>query len=165
MKKLLLVLPFFVLFSCASAPVKENAADEAPAAAQTTAPAAPEAVTVETAEKEKNRAIEAMNKAKSVKADVAVKDEFGKALGIFNEAETLSASGAGNVAAAAGKYLESEVLFLEAYEKAKAKREEAVKQLDKAKADIKNVEEDAKAMEAEQGSPDVPAPAAVGGGV
>ena len=36
------------------------------------------------------------------------------------------------------------------YEKAKIKKEEAMKQLEKAKADIKNVEDDAAALEAEQ---------------
>jgi len=151
MKKILLVLPFFVLFSCASAPDKGIAPDDN--SMQQSAAASV------SADKEKSRATDAMNKAKDIKADVAVKDDFSKALGVYNEAETLLASGPDKTAAAAARYLESEKLFLEAYEKAKAKREEALKQLEKARADIKNVESDAAEMEAEQNT----APAGTGG--
>ncbi len=141
MKKLLLLLPILVFYSCASAP--EKAVE--PVAAPVVQPAP-----VITADMEKGRATDAMNKAKSVKAEVAVKKEFDSAMSIYNEANTLAAAGGEKVKTAAAKYLESETLFLAAYENAKVKKEEAMKQLEKAKADIKNVEDAAAAMEAEQ---------------
>ncbi|MDX9800403.1 MAG: hypothetical protein RBT69_03590 [Spirochaetia bacterium] len=151
MKKLLLLLPILFLYSCASAPEK---------AVEPVVAAVVEPAQVFTADKEKTRATEAMNKAKSVKAEVAMKDEFNKALGIYNEANTLVSAGGEKVKTAAAKYLESEALFLAVYEKSKIKREEAVKQLEKAKAAVKNVEEDAAELEAEMDSD----AAATGGG-
>jgi len=151
MKKLLLLLPILVLFSCASAP--EKAVE--PAAVAVVQPEPSQAITEQIREtdamnKAKAKATEAMDKAKSVKAEVAVKADFSKALGIYNEANTLAAAGGDKVKTATAKYLESEGLFLAVYEKAKLKKEEAMKQLEKAKADLKNVEDDAAALEAEQ---------------
>lgn len=142
MKKLLLLLPILVLFSCASAPDKGSVTEETQTVQNITA--------AQNADMEKNRATDAMNKAKSVKAEVAVKEEFNKALGIYNEANSLASAGGESIKTAAAKYIESEALFLASYEKAKVKKEEAMKQLEKAKADIKNVEDDAAALEAEQ---------------
>ncbi len=143
MRKLLLILPLFVLFSCASAPEKPQPEEEAVSAVQTAAVQA-------TADREKARAVDAMNKAKSVKADVAVKDEYSKAMGVFNEAESLVSAGIDKIPAAQAKYLESEKLFLAAHDNTLVKREEALKQLEKAKQDIKNVEKEAEDFDREQ---------------
>jgi uncharacterized iron-regulated membrane protein len=111
------------LFSCASGP-------------------ATEAVDLTTAQ---NRAAAALEKAKSVKADVAVKPEFDKAQASYSEAQGMTGE------AAIPKYLEAESLFLAAYDAAVAKRAEAQKQLEKAKADIKAVEDEETSLKQEQG--------------
>ncbi|MDR0720259.1 MAG: hypothetical protein LBF78_11550 [Treponema sp.] len=86
--------------------------------------------------------------AKSVKADVAIKDEFNRALEIFNKAESSEASH--SVPAAAKQYREAEKIFLDAYNKAVAKRDEAQRQLTLAREAIKSVEADAAALDQEQ---------------
>ncbi len=139
MKKILIVLPFVILFlfSCASSPDKGTTDGSS---------ALQEPTDMRTA---KNRAVDAMNKAKSIKADIAVKDDYNSALAVFNEAEK-EAQAATNELATTNKYLEAERLFLAAYENARAKREEATKQLNKAKEDIHQVESDAEAFDKEQ---------------
>jgi hypothetical protein len=122
------MLSIALLFSCGSTP-----------------PAATEAVDLTTA---KNRADAALAKAKSVKADVSVKADFDKAQAAYTEAGGL-ASTSGD--AAITKYLDAEGLFLVAHDAAVVKREEARKQLDKAKSDIKAVEDEAAALQKEQG--------------
>ena len=129
MKKmyLFLVLVYLVsivfLFSCASGPAAET-------------------VDLATAQ---SRAAAALEKAKSVKADVAVKPEFGRAQASYSEAQGM----AGNVAIP--KYLEAEGLFLAAHDAAVAKRTEAQKQLEKARADIKAVEDEETRLKQDQG--------------
>jgi hypothetical protein len=134
MKWVFIVVSIGFLFSCASSPdpEAENPPAQAPGAADSSA--------------EKNRALEAMNKARSVKAEVAVKAAFDGALEIYNRAESLAASGS----AAGNTYLESEKLFLAAYEDARAKREEAERQLILAKDAVKQAEETAAAFDEEQ---------------
>lgn len=135
MKKLFWLLPLVVLFSCKSTPAPEPS----PAGAV-------EQRTDVTADRSK--AVEAMNLAKSVKADVAVKDVFDRALRIFNNAESSAASG--SVPAAVNQYREAEKLFLDAHAQAVAKRDEAQRQLSLAREAIKAVEEDAAALDREQ---------------
>ena len=100
-----------------------------------TAPPAQPAVDLETA---KSRADDALAKAKTAQADVAVKAEYDRAERAYNEAKGLEASAE---AQAIEKYLECESTALAAYNAAIAKREEARKQLEKAKSDIKALEE------------------------
>jgi hypothetical protein len=90
-----------------------------------------------------------MEKAKAIKADVAVKEDFNKGLTAFNEGESLSASSS-DESVTASKYIEAEELFLAAYNSAAAKREAALNQLNKAKEDIKTVEAEAEAADKEQ---------------
>ncbi|MDR3199860.1 MAG: hypothetical protein LBT68_00245 [Spirochaetales bacterium] len=123
----LTIISVVLLFSCGSAP------------------AATEVVDLATA---RSRADDALAKAKSVKADVAVKPDFDKAQAAYTEAGGLEASSGD---AAITKYLETEGLFLAAHDAAVTKREEARKQLDKAKSDIKAVEDEASALQKEQG--------------
>ncbi|MDR2072141.1 MAG: hypothetical protein LBP60_01725 [Spirochaetaceae bacterium] len=89
---------------------------------------------------EKARAEQARDKALAVRADVAAKNEFTAAQGVFNEAAGLEVS---NKAAAGAKYQESERLFTAVYESVKADRDAAQKELDAAQAAIKDVENEA----------------------
>jgi hypothetical protein len=115
MKKLIVLLPLAILFfSCAS-----------------TTPAG---------QSEKALAEQARNRALSVKADVAAKNEFAAAQAVFDEAAGLEASGN---AAAGARYQESGRLFSALYESVKAKRDAAQKELDAARAAIKDVENEA----------------------
>ncbi|MCL2480564.1 MAG: hypothetical protein FWF38_02520 [Spirochaetaceae bacterium] len=136
MKKILIVLPFVILFlfSCKSAPAPD--ADGANVQ---------KAIDIVTA---KSRAVDAMDKAKSIKADVAVSDEYNSALDVFNEAEK-DAQNPGDLLAVTNKYLEAERLFLATYESARSKKEEAQRQLNRAKDAIKQVENEAEAFEKE----------------
>jgi hypothetical protein len=93
----------------------------------------------------RSRAQAAMDKAKSVKADVAAKALFSSATDTFNKADS-----AGAEALVIDAYLASEKQFLAAYEEANAKRAEAQRQLDLAKNAIKSVEDDAAALVEEQ---------------
>jgi hypothetical protein len=116
MKKLVVLLPLAILFfSCAS----------------TTPPAK---------QSEKTLAEQARNRALSVKADVAAKEEFAAAQAVFDEAAGLEASGN---AAAEARYQESGRLFSALYESVKARRDAAQKELDAARAAIRDVENEA----------------------
>jgi hypothetical protein len=137
MKKLFWLLPLAVFFSCKSAPSPEPGSPPSSAVEQ------PAGVSAD-----RNKAVEAMNLAKSVKADVAVKDDFNRALGIFNKAESLAASG--SVPAAVDQYREAARLFLDAHKQAAAKRDEAQRQLTLARDAIKAAEADAAALDQEQ---------------
>jgi hypothetical protein len=95
----------------------------------------------------RSRAAAAQEKAKTAKADVAVKADYGKAQTAYSEAQSLGAAGGD---AAIAKYLEAEKLFLAAASAADTKREEALKQLNKAKSDIKSLEEEAAVLQQEQ---------------
>ena len=140
MKKILIVLPFLILFlfSCKSAPAPTDLTDGTTVAEK--------AMDIATA---KGRAVDAMDKAKSIKADVAVSDEYNSALDVFNDAEK-EAQNASNLLVATDKYLEAERLFLAAYESARVKKEEALRQLNKAKEDIRQLENEAEAFDKEQ---------------
>lgn len=118
MKKLCMLLPLALLFfSCASTPSGPSG---------------------------KELAEQAREKALSVKADVAAKNDFAAAQAVFDEAASLEA--AGNKAAA-DKYLEAEAQFTSVYESVKSKRDAAQRELDKARADIKTVEAEAAELE------------------
>jgi hypothetical protein len=84
-----------------------------------------------------------MNKAKSIKANIAAKDIYDSALESFNRAESSPAS-------AAGAYHEAERGFLAAYDQANAQREEALRQLNLAKTAIKDVEDEAAEIDGQQ---------------
>jgi hypothetical protein len=146
MKWILCTLFLAVLLSCASAPAPEAPDPEAPVPPPETLAADTPADSSADSSAEKNRALEAMNKARSVKAEVAVKAVFDEAMTIYGRAESLVASGsaAGNV------YLEAEKNFLAAYEAALAKREQAERQLALAREAVKQAEETAAAFDAGQ---------------
>ena len=117
---LLILISATAFFSCASTP-----------------PPAEQTVDLATA---KSRATDALAKAKAVMADVAVKADYEKAQSSFKEAQGLETSAE---AQAIAKYLECERTALASYNAAVAKRDEARKQLDKAKSDIKALETEA----------------------
>jgi hypothetical protein len=142
MKKLFWLLPLAVFFSCKSAPAPVTEPEPQPL------PPVSAAEPKADVSADRSKAVEAMNLAKSVKADVAVKDEFNRALGIFNNAESLAASN--SVSSAADQYREAEGLFLDAHKEALAKRDEAQRQLALAREAIKSVENDAAALDQEQ---------------
>ncbi|MDR0586641.1 MAG: hypothetical protein LBG26_05325 [Treponema sp.] len=124
MKKLLVLLPLAALFfSCAS-------------------------TTPQTGPSEKALAEQARNRALSVKADIAAKNEFAAAQAVFDEAASLEAAGD---AAANARYQESEQLFTAVYESVKAKRDAAQKELDAARAAIRDVENEAAELDRLQG--------------
>ncbi|MDR2068787.1 MAG: hypothetical protein LBP71_02845 [Spirochaetaceae bacterium] len=95
----------------------------------------------------KARAVSAMDKAKSVKADVSVKARYNAAFSTYTEAESLAAAGSPD---GIGKYLEAETAFLTAYDEAVVKREEAQRQLSRAREVIKTVEDDAAEFDRQQ---------------
>jgi hypothetical protein len=142
MKWIFIVLSAGLLFACASSPAPEGESSVPP---QSSVPAQTPGTPDSSAEK--NRALEAMNKARSVKAEVAVKAAFNEAMERYNRAESLAASGS----AAGDTYLESEKLFLAAYEDARLKREEAERSLTLARDAVKQAEENAAALDGEQG--------------
>jgi hypothetical protein len=120
MKKLFVLLPLAALFfSCAS-------------------------TTPQKSQSEKAVAEQARNRALSVKADIAAKDEFAAAQAVFDEAAGLEAAGD---AASEAKYQESGRLFTAVYDSVKAKRDAAQKELNAARAAIKDVENEAARME------------------
>ena len=126
MKLTLALLVLLAFFSCKSAPATPPPESPPPAATKS----------------EKDRATEAMNKAKSIKAEVGAKAEYDQALTRYNSAESGTNANA--------EYLEAEKLFLAAYDAAFAKRQEAARQLELAKQAIKTVEADAAELEAQQ---------------
>jgi hypothetical protein len=148
LKNMLLFTLFALIIACKSAP-PETAPEPVPTPSEPAraepAPSPPPPPSTDGAA-ERNRALEAMNKAKSIKADIAVKDEFNAAQNLFDEGEALLASSSGG---AAQKYLEAETRFLAAYDSAYAKREEALRQLNLARQAIKSVEDDAAAYDEE----------------
>ncbi|MDR0389103.1 MAG: hypothetical protein LBH73_03465 [Spirochaetaceae bacterium] len=119
MKKLLFLLPILVLFGCKTTPKTESASG-------------------------RDKALAALESARSIKADVAAKDIFDPAMAAFNEAEGLASSSA---AAANEKYLAAEQGFTSAYNRARDLRRAAQDALDKAKEEIRNVENDAAELE------------------
>jgi len=136
MRKILLVLPFLILFACSSTPESGSSDGSSTSDKPSTVAEA------------RDRAATAMDKAKSIKADVAVKDEYNNALSAFNEAEDMNKSNAGQESVI-DKYMEAERLFLAVYDDALAKREEALKQMEKADSEIKEVEDEAQEYEKE----------------
>jgi hypothetical protein len=125
-----LVLTGLFFVSCASGPQTQTQTDSVAAPSQS--------VDLTTA---KARADAAKEKAKAAKADIAVKADYDKGQSAYTEAES-----SGGV----DKYIEAEKLFLASADAAEAKRAEAQRQIDKAKSDIKEVENAAEALRKEQ---------------
>jgi hypothetical protein len=88
-----------------------------------------------------------MNKAGSIKAEIAVKARYDAAFSVYTEAESLEAAGSAD---GIGKYLEAETAFLAVYDEATAKREEAQRQLSRARDAIKTAEDAAAEFDREQ---------------
>ncbi len=134
-----------LLISCGTSP-ETPAADPvpAPAPAPVPAPSAPAAVPSPPAidfSAAKARAANAREQALSIKANVAVKDDFNNAENIFITADT----DADPIAA----FTKAEELFTAAYDKAKVLRDAAAAELEKARNEIKSAEEEAAAFETE----------------
>jgi hypothetical protein len=81
------------------------------------------------------------------KANVSLKDRYQAVQGIFSEAETLAAAQSPQ---GIDKYLEAEKGFLECYEQARTLREEAQRQLSRARDAIQEVETGAAEFDREQ---------------
>jgi hypothetical protein len=81
-----------------------------------------------------------MEQAKAVKADVSVKAQYAAGVSAYTEAEALAASLSPG---SAEKYHQAETAFLSAYDQALVKREEAERQLARAREAIKTAEENA----------------------
>jgi hypothetical protein len=120
-----------IFFSCASAPAPAEKPAEEPMNFGTA----------------KARALAAREKALEIKANVSLKDRYQAVQGIFSEAETLEASQSPQ---GIDKYLEAEKGFLDCYEQARILREEAQRQLSRARDAIKEVEADAAELDREQ---------------
>ncbi|MDR1429825.1 MAG: hypothetical protein LBI85_06000 [Spirochaetaceae bacterium] len=119
MKKMLFLVPILVFFGCKTVPQTGGNSS-------------------------KDKALAALELARSVKADVAAKDIFDPALAVFNEAEGLASSSS---AEANNKYLTAEKGFTNAYNRARELRGAAQNELDKAKQEIRNAENDAAELE------------------
>jgi hypothetical protein len=128
-----------IFFSCASAPPPAEKQAEETAEKPAEMP-----VNFGTA---KARAIAAREKALEIKANVSLKDRYQTVQGIFSEAETLEASQSPQ---GIDRYLEAEKGFLDCYEQARALREEARRQLSRARDAIKEVETEAAGLDREQ---------------
>ncbi len=81
----------------------------------------------------RNKAYSAMEKALSIKADVAVKEDYAAAEKMFKDAEALDASDPESAAKAALIYMDAETAFNSVYDKAAEKRENALKELENGK--------------------------------
>jgi hypothetical protein len=127
------LLVFLGFFSSCVSPSPPETAKPPP---QTQAP--PEKQETPDFTEAKARAMSAMDKARSVKAEVSVKASYDAAFSAYTEAESLEAVGS---AGGIGKYLEAETAFLTAYDEAKVKQEEARRQLSRARDAIKTVED------------------------
>jgi len=101
--------------------------------------------TTQTGTSNKELADLARDKALSVKADVAAKSDFAAAQAAYDQAAALEAA---KDKTADAQYAEAEKKFTAVYEKVKAQRDTAQKELDKAKADIKAVETEAAQLDA-----------------
>ncbi len=137
MKKILLIFASIILFSCASTP--ETPVEEEPVKEEVQ-----EKVSITEV---RNKAYSAMEKALGIKANVAVKEDYADAEKMFNEAESLDASDPESAAKAALIYMDAETAFNSVYDKAFEKRENALKELEMAKEEIKAVEEEAEKTE------------------
>jgi hypothetical protein len=93
------------------------------------------------------RAQAAMDKAKTAKADIAVKEMFNTAMDTWNTAESRASSSPDQ---ALDMYLNAEKQFLAAHDEANVKKAEAQRLLDLARSAIKGVEDDAEAYAQEQ---------------
>jgi hypothetical protein len=149
LKKFLVLLVLVALFSCASSPPPPPPQTSAP---QT--PASPPQPQKTPSQQQpidftaaKAQAVSAMDKAQSVKADVSVKARYNAAFTTYTEAESLADAGS---ASGIEKYLEAEKAFLAAYNEAVAKREEAQRQLTRARDAIKAVEDEAAEFDRQQ---------------
>jgi hypothetical protein len=148
LKKSLVLLVLLALCSCASSPPPppQTPATQTPAPPpepqKTPSPQQPIDFTAA-----KAQALSAMDKAKSVKADVSVKARYNTAVTAYTEAESLAAAGS---AGGIEKYLEAEKAFLAAYDEAVAKREEAQRQLTRARDAIKAVEDESAEFDRQQ---------------
>jgi hypothetical protein len=104
---------------------------------------------------ERGGALEAREKALSIKANIASAGLFDAAQAILDEAESLAGSAtAGSITAATAgsvteKFAGAEKGFLAAYDDAYIKREEARKQLELAREAIKRVEDEASLADSE----------------
>jgi hypothetical protein len=96
---------------------------------------------------DRNAAASARENALSIRADVAAKPEYDQAQGLFQEAEGLVASGSTDESGIKAKYQEARRLFDHSYDLAAVKRQEALNQLNKAREDIRSVEDEADALE------------------
>jgi hypothetical protein len=134
---LVTVLAAALIAACASEP-QPAARSSSRAQSASRTPAAETPVRKEAFPEEQDRATEAMNRARSIKANVEFKEEFEAAQALFDEAESLKAV---SEEESARKYLEAETRFRAAYETAAAKRNEAQRQLDLALEAIKSLED------------------------
>jgi hypothetical protein len=142
-KALFSSLILMIFFSCASAPPPE---EPPPAPAPVGAPEEPAPAPVEERQEpdpappdvtaERARALEAKQKALSIKAEIAVAEAFSAAQSVLDDAEA-SASGASGPE----KFLDAEKQFLAVYDEAYVKREEAQRQLDLAREAVRKGEE------------------------
>jgi len=169
LKKILLILPFVIilLFSCRSRPaiVEEEVPEKEPKVEEIAE------IELAVGGVAKSRAVEAMERARSIRADVAVREDFNAALAVFKEAEKeidnankelvvrnfLEAERI--VLNAETLFLEAEELFLRAYETTRIKREEARIELNRARSEIRRVESEATGVAEELGEETVQASA------
>jgi hypothetical protein len=111
-------LILIAFFSCASAPPPEE-------------PPKPESgPTLPDVSAERARALDAKQKAQSIKAEVAVAEAFSDAQSVLDDAEASASNASGG---AAGKFLDAEKRFLAAYDDAYLKRGEAQRQINLAR--------------------------------
>lgn len=132
----------FMLFiiSCATAPEEMAVPDELPEVER-------EAVEFVTAEREKESAEAALEKSRSIKAHVAVREDFAAAMELYNEGIVLFESGPEEALNAQEKFRVAEAGFIDAYEKAYAKREAALRELEQARDDIRRLERESEELE------------------
>lgn len=97
----------------------------------------------ETAEARHTEAETALSAARDIKADIAMREEFEKALELYERAK--SEQEKGNNKKASDLFLKSKKLFEEVYRKTEEKRVRAEKSMDESMAQLQQLEEKAKA--------------------
>jgi hypothetical protein len=121
LKMVLLLLTLGLFFSCASTPAGLSG---------------------------KESAAQARDRALSVRAEVAAKDDFAAAQAAFDDAAALEAAKSSEADA---KYREAERSFTSVYETVKSKRDAAQRELNAAKTAISDVEKKASELQSAQG--------------
>jgi len=145
MKRIIIISVAFATLifavSCATSP--EKAAKTAKEEKKTAEQKVSEKDIVENTETLRTEAETSLSAARNIKADVAMKEEFEKALALYERAQ--SEQEKGNYKKASDLFSKAKQLFEEVHQKTEEKRVQAEKSMDESKTQLQQLEEKAKA--------------------